>query len=102
MSKHPMQPVEFDKYGTIRFKENKIVRFLYDTSKNKLNELSCMDFSDEDMNQLAQLMGGSICYYGECDYVSDEDYYRAEKLAENIRQKGDPISDSIKLSKIYE
>ena len=77
--KHPMQPVYRASDGTIRFKENKIVRFLLDAGPSDLNQLAIMDFEDEDREQLAQLIGYSVIGFGELDYVSDETFEAAAK-----------------------
>ena len=70
--KHPMQPVGFDgqsnenqPYGVVRFKENKIVNFLLKAGPFDLNQISCMEFSQEDYTQLMQLIGYSTCGYGD-------------------------------------
>lgn len=76
--KHPIQPLEKDADGKIRFKKNSIVDFL---SKNRLNELSEMDFPQEDWEQLAQLIGYSLTGFSELSYVSDETYYTAVIMA---------------------
>ncbi|MGF6434999.1 hypothetical protein [Kosakonia sp. 1610] len=80
----PMQPLEFDDRGTLRFKENKIVRRLLDYSKQRgygLNEIALEDFTDDDRMQLAQLIGYSLSGYGELSYVSDESWERAASAA---------------------
>lgn len=66
---HPMQPMYFDRYETLRFKENKIVRFLVDSGKANLNDLACIDFPQEDREQFAQLIGYSVDGFGELGYV---------------------------------
>lgn len=80
----PMQPLEFDDRGTLRFKENKIVRRLLDHSTQSgygLNEIALEDFTDDDRMQLAQLIGYSLSGYGELSYVSDESWERAAATA---------------------
>lgn len=78
MAKHPMQPVESDSHGVVRFKENAIVRWLLDSTHVKsgrkvdLNMLALMEFSDEDREQFAQLIGYSVSGYHELPYVSNE------------------------------
>lgn len=77
---HPTQPLELDSHGVLRFKGNKIIRYLFDTGKLDLNELGRITFfGDEDRVQLAQLLGYSLCGFGDLSYVSDEVYDRAEE-----------------------
>ena len=78
MSKlHPTQPLELDNHGTLRFKENKIVSFLLNAGPFDLNQLALMSFTNEDREQLAQLIGYSLSGFGDLSYVSDETYERA-------------------------
>jgi hypothetical protein len=79
MSKHPTQPLVKDDEGRLRFKQNKIVRFLKDQSKFDLNTLHDMPFDTEDWVQFNQLIGYSLDGWAELSYVSDEDYKRATK-----------------------
>lgn len=74
MTKHPVQPLIADEHGVLRFKENAIVRFLLDNGNHTLNDLAMMDFSNEDREQLAQLIGYSHSGFGSLSYVSDEAY----------------------------
>ncbi len=64
---HPMQPIVVVN-GVHRFKANKIVRHLLDVCQNKAgfdhNQLALMSFSDEDREQLRQLIGYSLSAYG--------------------------------------
>jgi hypothetical protein len=78
MKKHPIQPLEKDDRDIVRFKENKIVRFLLDAGPYDLNQLAAMPFSQEDREQFAQLIGYSLCGFGELSYVSDETYNKTE------------------------
>lgn len=82
--KNPVQPI-VEVNGTLRFKENAIVNTLYEFSKGKgmgLNEIACMKFSDDDRRQFAQLIGYSLCGYGELGYVRDCDYETAVIMSE--------------------
>jgi hypothetical protein len=56
---HPTQPVIKDKDGTLRFRENAIVRALLARSGLTLDQLVALDpsFTPEDRKQLAQLLG---------------------------------------------
>jgi hypothetical protein len=77
---HPTQPVII-KDGVHRFKENKIVRALLEAAslgeKLDLNMIACMDFSQEDRVQLAQLIGYSVAGFGSLSYVGDDAWARA-------------------------
>lgn len=75
--KYPQQPIYKDENGTIRFRENPIVRFLLDAGPFDLNKLGLMDFTDKDREHFAQLIGYSIGGFGELSYVSDESYQAA-------------------------
>lgn len=80
--KHPIQPVEKDDDGFLRFKQNAIVRYLLDNGPFDLNHLAVQRFSDEDREQFAQLIGYSLSGFSELDYVSDEAYEAATLMAE--------------------
>jgi hypothetical protein len=90
-TKHPQQPLEKCPDGVIRFKENKIVRWLVDSKRISMNELAMMDFPDEEREHFAQLIGYSVTGFGELCYVSDEAYNEAvsnrEKLAATDREQ---------------
>lgn len=88
--KHPMQPVQWDGQGVIRFKENGIVRFLVDWARERgmsLNELSMMRFSDEDWTQLAQLIGYSVSGAGDLSYFDRKVLKAADTAAEQLIAK---------------
>jgi hypothetical protein len=88
-AKHPMQPVYEDEHGTLRFKPNAIVRFLLDDGPNNLNRLALLPFSNEDREQLAQLIGYSVSGYSDLSYVSDESAEEAIKLCNEFDEKHD-------------
>lgn len=79
---HPIQPLEKDAHGTLRFKANAIVEHLHKTAGVDMNDLAVLDFSDEDRQQFAQLIGYSLCGYGELGYVSEDVYGAAATMAE--------------------
>jgi hypothetical protein len=79
---HPIQPLYRDDRGVVRFKPNAIVRFLLDAGPYDLNKLAVMDFSQEDQEQFAQLIGYSLSGFSELDYVRDKTYDAASALAE--------------------
>lgn len=85
--KHPMQPVQRDTDGVVRFKPNKIVRFLVDWARPRgmsLNDLAILPFDDEDREQLAQLIGYSVSGFGDLSYASQEAIDLADKEAAKI------------------
>lgn len=71
MPGHPMQPVILDNDGTCRFKKNAIVCALLDAGALDMNKIAAMDFSQEDREQFAQLIGYSVIGASELSYVSD-------------------------------
>jgi hypothetical protein len=66
--KHPIQPIEWDKSGVVRFKRNDIVRFLLDAGPFDMNQLACMNFTKDDRWQFAQLIGYSVSGIGDLGY----------------------------------
>lgn len=68
---HPVQPTYTDDYGTVRFRRNRIVRFLLDASPFDMNTLALMPFSREDRAQFAQLIGYSVGGYEDLPYADD-------------------------------
>jgi len=85
--KHPMQPLVRGEQGIFRFKENKIIGYLFDNGLLNLNKLAVMDFDDNDREQVAQLLGYSIDGYGELPYVTDESYDMAHKNRTKIEEE---------------
>lgn len=84
MQHHPIQPLVQDPHGVTRFKENAIVRHVLEFARTRgcgLNELSVIEFSDEDRQQFAQLIGYSLSGYGDLSYVSNEAFAAAEACA---------------------
>lgn len=81
--KHPIQPLELDEHGVIRFKLNAIVRFLLDEGPFDLNQLAGKSFSVEDHEQFAQLIGYSLSGFGELSYVKNETYEVAAKIIDS-------------------
>jgi hypothetical protein len=88
--KHPMQPLLQDKHGTVRFKENKIVQYLLDNGGINLNHLARGEFSQEDWEQFAQLIGYSVSGFGDLSYAHPNTVAAANLLAEKLLD-GAPI-----------
>jgi len=78
--KNPIQPLVKDTYGKIRFKTNKVVEFLLDNGGLDMNKLALEEFTDNDREQFAQLIGYSLDGYGMLSYVTDETYDTAHRL----------------------
>lgn len=78
---HPLQPLVQTDGALPRFKPNEIVRFLLDAGPFDMNQLAFMEFSNEDREQFAQLIGYSLRGFGELSYVSSETWQRAEAMA---------------------
>jgi len=81
--KHPIQKLYKDDEGVLRFKGNKIVKYLLEKSSVDLNHIPMKGFSQEDCEQFAQLIGYSLSGFGDLSYVSDETYKTASKIAKN-------------------
>jgi hypothetical protein len=82
--KNPIQPLAKDHLGTLRFKSNKIVEHLLEIGSDHghdLNKIACMNFSKDDRQQFAQLIGYSLGGYGELSYVDNDAYNAAEEMA---------------------
>ena len=82
ITKHAIQPLVLDDRGKLRFKENKIVSFLLHNGAFDMNKLAVMDFSQNDREHFAQLIGYSLNGYGMLSYVTDETYDAAKEQGE--------------------
>lgn len=69
---HPIQPIGKDEHGVVRFKKNAIVCYLLDNGGIDLNAIARLQFSREDREQFAQLIGYSVCGASDLSYVSSE------------------------------
>ena len=79
--KHPVQPLQMEN-GVLRFKRNKIVEHLLDKGGIDMNDIARLDFSQEDREQFAQLIGYSHSGSGDLGYVSDEVWCAAQEIYE--------------------
>lgn len=87
--KNPIQPLLPEDGGGLRFKSNKIVEHVYDfAEKNglELNKIAMMDFSDDDRQQFAQLLGYSFGGYGNLNCVDGDAYSAAQNIANGQEQ----------------
>ena len=83
---HPMQPVVM--VGEVaRFKANPIVEHLLDHGGIDMNALARMNFSREDREHFAQLIGYSVSGFASLSYVSDEVYDKASQAVEALIAK---------------
>lgn len=82
---HPLQPTYIDQDGIIRFKMNRICKYLLDAGPFDLNDLAKIPFTDEDWQQFAQLIGYSLGGWADLSYVSDEAYERARAATRSNR-----------------
>lgn len=83
MPEHPMQPLEKDKHGTVRFKKNAVVRFLLEAGPFDLNQIWQMPWSIEDMEQFYQLIGYSVSGFGEISGFRKETVAEADRRADH-------------------
>lgn len=87
----PMQQIQRDAQGVIRFRANEIVQLLLDSGPFDLNKLARLDFLDADRRQFAQLIGYSVSGYGGLSYAQGhESVERADKIAEAMRTEPRP------------
>ena len=68
----PIQPIDRDINGVVRFKPNRIVEFLLDNGNYDLNDIARMDFTNEEREQFSQLIGYSLSGFSDLSYVSDD------------------------------
>ena len=90
----PIQPIEEDEQGTVRFVPNKIVQYILDNGGIDMNQIAFKaqtgdGFSQEDQEQFAQLIGYSLSGFGDLSYVSDETYYAASKMFNGEKDERD-------------
>ena len=81
--RNSIQPTVKDSNDVIRFKENKIVRYLLDSHPEvDLNKLAVGDFSQDDRQHFAQLIGYSVSSWGTLSYVNDDNYAAVHAMME--------------------
>jgi hypothetical protein len=100
--RHPMQPVVWDGHGVVRFQANPIVDFMLDALSERgisLNELARMSaakgWTNNDWEQLSQLIGYSVSGFADLSYVRDSTWNRAHARQQRLlaKQPEDPAAD---------
>lgn len=76
------QPLVLDDNGVIRFRENRIINLLLEGGPFDLNQIALMAFTDQERQQLAQLIGYSVSGYGDLSYASGEPTERADRAVD--------------------
>ncbi len=79
----PMQPVELDQHGVVRFRRNRLVEYLLDHGGIDMNALAHFAIKngvpDEERDQFAQLTGYSVSGWSDLSYVSDKQWRKADQ-----------------------
>ena len=91
-NKHPMQPISIEN-GVARFKGNTIIKWLFETKKLDLNEVSTMVrlgmFSNEDYVQITQLLNYSVSGWGDLSTSPPEMVAIADEIVQNLIKERD-------------
>jgi selenocysteine lyase/cysteine desulfurase len=93
---HPIQPIVVDNHGTLRFKANAIVQHLLDHGGIDLNDIASLDFSREDHEQFAQLIGYSLSGASDLSYMSDEVIAAAEAMHERGQSEHEARANALR------
>lgn len=93
-AKHPVQPVIVASDGVHRFKKNAIVERLLEAGPFDLNAIARMGFSREDHEQLAQLIGYSVCGFCDLSYASEETKDASMAASEALAGRSTSTSES--------
>ena len=87
-TKHPIQPIEIDSKGVVRFKKNSLVCYLLYAGPFDLNHLAMLpNIPDEDHEQLAQLIGYSVSGFGGLNYANPETVAEADAVVQRLLKK---------------
>lgn len=90
---HPDQPIGFDDYNIIRFKENNIISDLFDRGLLDLNSIAIQvkngKFPQEDYVQLTQLLGYSVSGWGDLSSSPKDKVKKIDIQAEYLLKKYD-------------
>ena len=71
-TKNPMKPIGYDQNNIVRFKANSVIQWLCGEGKLDLNQMAIKQFPIEDQQQIAQLLGYSVCGYCDLSYATDK------------------------------
>ena len=82
MKYHPMQEI-VEVSGVVRFRQNAIINWLFESGRLDLNYIAHMNFTQEDRIQLAQLLGYSVGGFQGLSYVDENSKHLAEIKCEN-------------------
>jgi len=77
----PIQPIVEQ-----RFVPNRIVQTLLERGPFDMNNIACLDFTDQERIQFAQLIGYSLGGFSELSYVDEETYEAAENMAKGMSE----------------
>lgn len=80
--RQPIQPIDIDERGALRFRKNTIVCRLLDEGGIDLNDIAMWDAPQTDREQFAMLIGYSLDGFGSLSYASDETYEAAVAMVE--------------------
>lgn len=86
----PLQPLEKDAQGVLRFRANALVLHLIEHGSIDLDQLAQVNAPQEDLAQFEQLIGRSLSGFGELSYVSNETYARDQAMADDLDNPPDP------------
>ena len=80
--KQPIQPLEIDEHGILRFKKNALVCHLLDHGGLDMNDLAMVDCPKEDREQFAQLIGYSHSGSSDLSYMTDATWEAVVRMYE--------------------
>lgn len=98
----PMQPIERDAMGVVRFRKNRIVDAILTCASRHgygLGEIAMGDFTAAEQMQVAQLIGYSVSGYSDLGYASADSVKRSRAAADALASTDiDLASDQLKAS----
>lgn len=84
----PMQPIEWDGKGVIRFQDNKIISMLYEAGVFDLNAIAvqCIEkkIPRADQMQFWQMLGYSVSGFGDLSFATKEMVAAADEIAAQL------------------